>query len=58
MRYFNIAGPCNKADHYMTNRLNAGEKYDALYCTLESVRGVIEPANPIYAEVIQTLFII
>ena len=75
IRYFNTAGPCNKADHYMieastrlqgveqlidmkqyfvihaarqsgkttylrdlTQRINAGGKYHALYCSLESLQ--------------------
>ncbi|MDR0733640.1 MAG: hypothetical protein LBF08_06245, partial [Dysgonamonadaceae bacterium] len=79
MKYFNIAGPCNSAKHYMidaatrlhgverlidheqyfvihaarqsgkttylkdlTRRLNADGKYYALYCSLESVQGVID----------------
>ncbi|MDR2130161.1 MAG: hypothetical protein LBP56_03180, partial [Odoribacteraceae bacterium] len=86
MRYFNIAGPCNSAKHYMidasarlkgveqlidmeqyfvihaarqsgkttylqdlTKRLNAGGNYYALYCSLESVQGVIEPERGIPA---------
>ena len=86
MKYFNIAGPCNSARHYMidaaarlqgveqlidneqyfvihaarqsgkttylqdlTQRLNAGRKYYALYCSLESVQGVIEPEKGIPA---------
>ncbi|MDR2041751.1 MAG: hypothetical protein LBP98_05475, partial [Tannerella sp.] len=80
MRYFNIAGPCNRAEHYMidastrlhgveqlidmkqyfvihaarqsgkttylkdlTQRLTAGNKYYALYCSLEAVQGMTDP---------------
>ncbi|MDR3250814.1 MAG: hypothetical protein LBT42_04015, partial [Tannerella sp.] len=80
MRYFNIAGPCNEAYHYMidaasrlkgverlidmnqyfvihaarqsgkttylqdlTKRVNAGGRYYALYCSLESVQGMTDP---------------
>ena len=79
MRYFNVAGPCNKKQHYMieastrlhgveqlieygqyfvihaarqsgkttylqdlTQRLNAEGKYYALYCSLETLQGVVE----------------
>ncbi|MDR0384815.1 MAG: ATP-binding protein, partial [Prevotellaceae bacterium] len=86
MKYFNIAGPCNNAKHYMidaatrlhgveqlidheqyfvihaarqsgkttylqdlTERLNAGGKYYALYCSLEGVQGVIEAERGIPA---------
>ncbi|MDR1583806.1 MAG: ATP-binding protein, partial [Prevotellaceae bacterium] len=80
MKYFNIAGPCNNAEHYMidastrlqgveqlidskqyfvihaarqsgkttylkdlANRLNAGGKYYALWCSLEGVSNIVEP---------------
>ncbi|MDR1098140.1 MAG: AAA-like domain-containing protein [Tannerella sp.] len=79
MRYFNVAGPCYKAKHYMieassrlhgverlidmeqyfvihaarqsgkttylkdlTERLNAGGKYYALYCSLENMQGITD----------------
>ncbi|MDR3367355.1 MAG: AAA-like domain-containing protein, partial [Prevotellaceae bacterium] len=85
MKYFNIAGPCNSAKHYMIDastrlkgvellidreqyfvihaarqsgkttylqdlaqRLNAGGKYYALYCSLESVQEVVEPERGIF----------
>jgi hypothetical protein len=91
MRYFNIAGPCNKAEHYMIEastrlsgveqlidrgqyfvihaarqsgkttyllelerKLNAGGRYHALYCSLESAQGIIDPEKGIPA-VIRTL---
>jgi hypothetical protein len=86
MRYFNIAGPCNEAEHYMieassrlsgverliemkqyfvihaarqsgkttylkdlTQRLNASGNYYALYCSLESIQGITDPAAGIPA---------
>ncbi|MDR1193368.1 MAG: AAA-like domain-containing protein [Peptococcaceae bacterium] len=86
MRYFNIAGPCNKTEHYMieassrlsgvetlidmkqyfvihaarqsgkttylrdlAGRLNASDKYYALYCSLESSRGITSPEKVIPA---------
>ncbi|MDR2131393.1 MAG: hypothetical protein LBP56_09585, partial [Odoribacteraceae bacterium] len=86
MRYFNIAGPCNDAEHYMIDastrlqgveqlidrrqyfvihaarqsgkttylkdlaqRVNAGGKYHALYCSLESVQGITNPKEGIPA---------
>jgi hypothetical protein len=84
MKYFNIAGPCNKAEHYMidaasrlhgverliemkqyfvihaarqsgkttylqdlTRRLNASGEYYALYCSLETAQGIIDPEKGI-----------
>jgi hypothetical protein len=86
MKYFNVAGPCNSAKHYMinaatrlhgvealidseqyfvihaarqsgkttylqdlTDRLNTGGKYHALYCSLENAQGVIDPKEGIPA---------
>ncbi|MDR1299992.1 MAG: AAA-like domain-containing protein [Oscillospiraceae bacterium] len=86
MRYFNVAGPCNKAEHYMieaasrlsgverliemkqyfvihaarqsgkttylrdlTWRLNASGNYYALYCSLESLQGVVDAKEAIPA---------
>ena len=91
MRYFNVAGPCNKADHYMidastrlkgveqlidrnryfvihaarqsgkttylkdlTDRLNNEKKYYALYCSLESLQGVVESEKGI-PQVVKTV---
>jgi hypothetical protein len=84
MRYFNIAGPCNRVKHYMidaasrlhgveqlidmeqyfvihaarqsgkttylkdlTERLNAGGNYYALYCSLENMQGITESGEAI-----------
>jgi hypothetical protein len=84
MRYFNIAGPCIKEDHYMieastrlhgveqlidmkqffvihaarqsgkttylkdlTQRLNSGGKYYALYCSLEGIQTITDPKEGI-----------
>jgi hypothetical protein len=91
MRYFNIAGPCNKSEHYMIDaasrlhgverlvdrgqyfvihaarqsgkttylrdleqRLNASGKYYALYCSLETAQGVIDPKDGI-PEIVRTI---
>jgi type II secretory pathway predicted ATPase ExeA len=95
MRYFNIAGPCNKAKHYMIEaasrlhgverlidmeqyfvihaarqsgkttylrdlmrRLNASDKYYALYCSLESIQGITDAkeAMPEIVNAIKTAF--
>ncbi|MDR0506941.1 MAG: ATP-binding protein, partial [Dysgonamonadaceae bacterium] len=84
MRIFNIAGPCNKRQHYMIDaakriqgidylidsgnyfvlhaarqsgkttfiqdlalRLNAEGKYYAVYCSLETLQGIIDPKDGI-----------
>ncbi|MDR1298728.1 MAG: AAA-like domain-containing protein, partial [Oscillospiraceae bacterium] len=91
MRYFNIAGPCNKSKHYMIEassrlhgverliameqyfvihaarqsgkttylrdleqRLNASGEYYALYCSLETAQGIIDPEKGI-PEIVRTI---
>jgi len=85
-KYFNIAGPCHPAEHYMipsesrcrglaalieqkqyfvihaarqsgkttllldlVNRLNNEGRYHALYCSLETVQGIVDPKEGIPA---------
>ncbi|MDR2665161.1 MAG: hypothetical protein LBC21_02645 [Oscillospiraceae bacterium] len=40
MRYFNIAGPCNKARHYMVEAASR-------YCSLETAQGIVDPREGI-----------